>query len=483
VAVIGSPAQTFKTLVSFNGTDGEGPEGAIIQSLDGNLYGATFQGGTNTTACGGYGCGTVFKITPAGKLTTLYSFCAETNCTDGTNPYAGLVQATNGNFYGTTALGGANGYGTVFKITPAGELTTLYSFCAETNCTDGTYPYAGLAQATNGNFYGTTFLGGANDDGTVFEITPGGKLTTVYSFCSKTGCADGAGPDAGLVQATNGNLYGTTTSGGANDDGTVFEITLGAKLTTLHSFDGTDGAYPYARLVQATNGNFYGTTEYGGANSCILGGMTYGCGTVFEMTSGGKLTTLHSFDGSDGEVPYGGLVQATNGKFYGTTGYGGANSCILGGSNSGCGTVFEMTSGGKLTTLYSFCAETSCTDGLAPFVGLVQATSGNLYGTTQYGGANENCSLGCGTVFSLGAGLGPFVETLPTSGKVGAAVIILGNNLTGSTSVTFNGTAATFTVVSSTEIKTTVPSGATTGKVKVVTPHGTLTSNVNFRVT
>jgi uncharacterized repeat protein (TIGR03803 family) len=230
-------------------------------------------------------------------------------------------------------------------------------------------------------------------------------------------------------------------------------------LTTLHSFDGTNGRNPYADgLVQGTDGNFYGTTFNGGAN---------GHGTMFKITPGGILTTLHSFHGTDGNgtSPQARLVQGTDGNFYGTTSIGGGHNK---------GTVFKITPGGTLTTLHRFHG----TDGSYPYAGLVQGTDGNFYGTTLIGGANLND----GTVYSLSAGLGPFVETRPVCGKVGAAVIILGYNLIGTTDVSFNGTAAAFTVVSSTEITTTVPDGATTGKVEVTTPSGTLTSNVNFHV-
>ena len=183
------------------------------------------------------------------------------------------------------------------------------------------------------------------------------------------------------------------------------------------------------------------------------------------------LTTLYSFcsqtDCTDGVGPVAGLVQTTNGDLYGTTS----------GSPDCCGTVFKITQSGMLTTLYSFCSQSGCADGLAPDAGLVQATNGDLYGTTNGGGANND-----GTVFSLSVGLGPFVETLPTSGSAGAAVKILGTNLTGATSVSFNGVGAVFEVVSSSEITATVPTGATTGSVQVVTPNGTLSSNVPFRV-
>ena len=223
----------------------------------------------------------------------------------------------------------------------------------------------------------------------------------------------------------------------------------------LHNFGGPDGGTPFAGLVQATRGNFYGTTSGGGAN---------GLGTVFEITPSGRLTTLHSFDGTDGSGPTAGLVQATNGDFYGTTQFGGAN---------GLGTIFKINPWGTLTTLHSF----DGTDGSTPMGGLLQATNGDFYGTTSGQGTNNE-----GTVFSISEGLPPFVATLPTSGKAGATVRILGNDLEGATTVTFNGKAAEFTVVSGSEITTRVPPGATTGKVKVETLNGTLVSNVFFRV-
>ena len=466
--VLSLPAQTLTTLHSFVKTDGIESHAGLVQATDGNFYGATVFGGANNY-------GTIFKITPSGTLTVLHSFAS----TDGAYPYAGLVQAANGDFYGTAAVGGANLYGTVFKITPSGTLTTLYSFCAvlvNGDCADGSYPYAGLVLATNGDFYGTTGYGGANGDGTVFKITPAGTLTTLYSFCSQSGCTDGESPllFGALVQATNGDFYGTTEAGGANGDGTVFKITPAGTLTVLHSFASTDGAYPYAGLVLATNGDFYGTTESGGAN---------GYGTVFKITPSGTLTTLHSFASTDGAYPFAGLVQATDGNFYGTTAEGGANDCP--GETYACGTVFEVTTNGTLTTLYSFCAvlvNGDCADGDAPYAGLVQATNGTFYGTTALG-ANSQGGYQDGTVFSLSVGLGPFVETLPTSGKVGTSVKILGNNLKGTTSVSFNGTSAVFKVVSSSLITTTVPTGATTGFVMVTTPSGTLKSNTKFRVT
>jgi len=422
-------------------------------------------------------CLATATIAAGQSFTTLYNFCPQSRCPDGYYPYAGLLQATDGNFYGAAANGGASLYaGTTFKITPSGTVTTLYSFCAKASCADGYRPFASLLQATDGNFYGTTIFGGAQRGrcsggcGTVFKMTPSGTLTTLHSFCSQSGCTDGSWPGGTLVQAADGNLYGTTSTGGLGNYGTFFKISSGATLTTLHSFDGTDGAHPTtAGVMQGTDGNFYGTTLYGGAN---------GVGTVFKVTPSGTLTTLHSFCAqsgcADGYWPYEGLVQATDGNFYGTA--------HLGGAYSG-GTVFKITPDGTLTVLYSFCSQSECTDGQEPFAGLIQATNGNFYGETVFGGTHCQPIYECGgTVFVLSTGLGPFVETLPTSGKVGAVVKILGTDLTGATRVTFNGTAATFTVGSSSFIRTAVPAGATTGYIQVVTPSGTLTSNVFFRV-
>jgi len=454
-ARVSNAQRKFETLVSFDGTNGKYPGYmSLVQGPDGNLYGTTYYGGADD-------CGTVFRLTPAGGLRTLYSF----DYTYGCYPNAGLVLGTDGNLYGTAFSGNSiGGYGTVFKITLEGTVTLLYSF-------DGFYassPDAPLVQGTDGDFYGTTELGGGPEGaGTVFKITPGGTLTTMYTFCSQIGCADGGQPLAALVQATDGNFYGTTFEGGTNFYGTVFKITPAGTLTTLHSFDLTDGAYPIGALVQAA-GNFYGTTSGGGASTACQG---FACGTVFKITPAGTLTTLHSFDSTDGSYPLGALVEAA-GNFYGTTSEGGAN---------GYGTVFKMASTGALTTLHSF----ALSDGAQPQAALVQSTNGSFYGATLEGGANSCDPIihsGCGTLYRLTAGLSPFVEALPTSGQVGAAIKILGTNLTGASSVTFNGVSTAFKLVSPSEIETKVPPGATSGLVQVVTPGGTLRSNVPFRV-
>ncbi len=395
------PKNEFTTLADFDGSaDGAEPlYGYPIVISGGNGYGMTVAGGT-------YDQGAVFQVTPAGTVTTLYTFCSQVNCTDGAEPFSGPL-VVGGNFYGTTYWGGLYGRGTVFELTPAGQLTTLYSFCSQPGCTDGGSPVAGLVQV-GGNFYGTTQLGGANNAGAVFEITPAGQLTTLYSFCSQSGCTDGIEPWAGLVQATNGNLYGTTIEGGTNGAGTIFEITPAGQLTTLYNFCSlsgcADGAVPYAGLVQATNGNLYGTTVDGGVNGDY--------GTVFEITLAGQLTTLHGFAYSDGASPYAGLIQASDGNFYGTTQEGGS---------TGYGTAFGITPAGQLTTLHSF----ALTDGAFPYGGLAE-DNGNLYGTTYFGGTQYN-----GTIFSLPVGLDKLPGKQTSSRKTEANINTHRPGLTG----------------------------------------------------
>jgi len=449
LAAMALPAQTFTTLHNFNNTDGGQPFGALIQAADGNLYGTTYDGGNNNL-------GTVFDITPSGSLTSLYSFCALANCPDGSLPRAGLLQATDGNLYGTTSGGGLpSQYGTVFKISQNGALTSLHDF----DFTDGYDTFAGLVQYANGTFYGAASDGGANGDGTVFSMTPSGALTTLHNFSGP----DGADPRSTLVLATDGNFYGTTLTGGANNDGEVFRLTPAGALTVIYSFcpqaGCADGVYP-SGLMQASDGNLYGTTMLGGTSDY---------GTVFKMTLGGALTTLYTFTGADGENPQSGVVQGTDGNFYGTT--------FTGGVHDASGTIFEITPQGQFTKLYDFCAQQNCPDGYGPWASLLQDTNGTFYGTTLDGGTGAY-----GTVFSLSVGLQPFVKPLPFYGKVAATIGILGTNLTGATSVTFNGTAATFKIISKTLIEAKVPVGATTGKIQVNLPGGTLTSNVVFHV-
>jgi uncharacterized repeat protein (TIGR03803 family) len=363
-------------------------------------------------------------------------------------------------FYGTTGAGGSSNNGTIFEITPAGGFTMLYSFAGYPD--GGSLP-EGLVQAPDGNYYGITVHGGANcadgGCGTFFKIMPGGVPITLYSFCTQATCLDGAYP-LGLIRAANGNFYGTTLQGGTYDllCGTVFEITATGKLTSLHSFNHSDGCQPSGPLIQGADGNFYGTTNQGG---------THGEGAFFKMNPAGKLTGFYSFcsqpNCADGYRPVA-VLQATDGNLYGTTAFGGLNRL---------GTIFQITPEGSLTTLHSFAGA----DGSLP-TSLMQATDGNLYGTTQAGGIAKNS----GSVFRLSMDLLPFAKLTQNSGKVGQSAGILGQNFTGTTNVSFNGTPASFTVVSDTYIRATVPAGATTGFATVSTPSGTLTSNVAFQV-
>jgi uncharacterized repeat protein (TIGR03803 family) len=459
--VVPAQAQTFTSLYSFQGTTGNYgayPQG-LVQGTDGNLYGVTAAGGDT------FDSGTFYKISTGGDLKTFCSFYDVGPCRDSQAPSANLVEGTNGDFYGVDLEG------QIIRLTTRGKLKVLY-----TNA--NAIPRSSLILASNGDFYGTTVNGGANGQGDVFKITSAGKLTTVYSFCSviqNNICLDGAQPNLALVEGSDGNLYGTTSIGGndgVNDGyGTIFKMTLTGSLTTIYNFPGFTQSS--SALIQGADGNFYGTTANGGTGEYGAGG------TFFTVTPSGALTTLYNFcsqqNCTDGEQPAN-IYLATDGNFYGITWYGGV-------SNNNQGTIFQFTPSGTLTTLHNF----DGTDGSGPAGGgtLMQDTNGTLYGTMLQGG-NEwpSCADGCvGTIFSLDMGLGPFVETLPTSGKVKAAVKILGTNLTGATSVTFNGTAATFTVASSSEITTTVPEGATTGVVKLVTAGGTtLTSNTVFQV-
>jgi uncharacterized repeat protein (TIGR03803 family) len=436
-----TPAGEITTLYRFCATsgcpDGAGPVGALLQASNGNFYGTTYGGGTGTSCpANSGGCGTVFEITSKGTLTTLYNFCSLSKCADGAYP-RGLVQGANGDLYGaTTEYNGAptcfgetrTGCGTVFAITLAGQLTTVHKFCTTSSCTDGYGPFAALTMGSDGNFYGTTAYGGANSNGTAFQITPQGKLTTIYAFCSLANCVDGSQPVAALALGSNGDLYGTTNGGGVN-------------------------------------------------NSDLCANA--GCGTIFDLTTAGQLTTLYNFCSEtacdDGYLLWGRLALGSDGNFYGTTSQGGSNNF---------GTIFELTSGGQFNSLYTFsCTATNCSDGARPIAGLLQSTNGTFYGTTTTGGNYETShNLGDGVAYSWSMGLGPFIEAQFNFGKTGQIVTILGNNLASTTNVTFNGLGAAFKVISNTEVKAQVPTGVATGPIQVTTPSGTLNSNVAFQV-
>lgn len=351
----------FDVLKAFDAT-AQNPVAPLLQGSDGAFYGTTSQGGAANA-------GTVFQVTPAGTFTVLYTF---TGGADGAYPYGGLIQGADGSVYGTTSQGGAANAGTVFQLTQVGTFNVLYSFAGTA---DGAYPYAGVIEGADGNFYGTTSQGGSAGAGTAYQLTRDGTLTVLYVF---SGAEDGGYPYAGVVQCQNGNLCGTTYQGGASGAGTVFRVTPAGSLTVLHSFTGSeDGAYPFAGLVQGADGNLYGTTSQGGPA---------GAGVVFQLTPDGAFAVLYAFAGgaADGTYPVGGLIQGGDGNFYGTTLFGGS---------ADAGTLFQITPAGAATILYAF---TGADDGANPYAGVIQAIDGNFYGTSAYGGAS-----GGGTVFRL----------------------------------------------------------------------------------
>jgi len=360
-------------------TDGASPVAGLIEDAAGNLYGTT-QGGGNVN-----GGGTVFKLDVTGKETVLHRFCNTSLCKDGKFPSASLVEDSAGNLYGTTQSGGAYpGGGTVFKVDAAGRERALLSFCS--SCADGWGPNAGLIQDAEGNLYGTALSGGTHGGGTVFKLDKTNHSVVLYNFCSANNCVDGSGPYAGLIEDAVGNLYGTTVNGGANGGGVVFKLTASGEEKVLYSFcsasNCTDGKAPAAGMIRDAAGYLYGTTSSGGA---------YGSGAVFRVTAGGREKVLYSFcsapNCTDGSYPQAGLARDSAGNLYGTTAVNGAN---------GGGTVFKLNTTRHYDVLYNFCSAANCADGRNSFAGVTLDAAGNLFGTTNQGG-----KYGYGTVFKL----------------------------------------------------------------------------------
>jgi uncharacterized repeat protein (TIGR03803 family) len=393
-----APAQTFTTLYSFTGgADGGVPEGSLLLDAEGNLYGTTSVGGAIDCYLSYVGCGTAFELTPSGSESVLHSFgrrVTAPSLSDGANPEAGLLLDGQGNLYGTTYNGGTfwNAYGTtgtggtVFVLTPTGVEKVLHNFSGGPD--DGANPYGSLVSDGQGNLYGITQAGGANGQGTVFEVTASGAEKVLYSF---TGGTDGGVPNAPLVLDAAGNLYGTTFNGGAYDLGTVFMLTTTGEETILYSFaGGADAQLPGGGVIFDSEGNLYGTTVEGGTfNNC----NAIGCGTVFELTSKGYLKLVHSFAGSpnDGSWPLGSLAIDAHGNLYGTTYASGA---------FGYGTLYQLAPGGAETILHNF---SFGSDGGLPTNGVILDSTGDLYGTTPEGALDDyQCdSPGCGTVFEF----------------------------------------------------------------------------------
>jgi uncharacterized repeat protein (TIGR03803 family) len=384
-----SPAQSQVTSIVHHFADGSVTNDGknpttmtLVKATDGNFYGTTGAGGS-------FNSGTVFKMTPAGVMTILHHFGSIAN--DGINPNAGLIQSSDGNFYGTTLIGGSFNKGTIFKITPTGTFTILRHFGSVAN--DGSYIRSPLVRGTDGNFYGTASGGGSAGYGIIFKMTAlGGTFTILWHFGSGT---DGRSPYAGLIKGAAGVYYGTTIQGGTSNGGVAFKITSGGVYTILHHFGSiaNDGMNPEANLLLAPDGNFYGTTELGG---------TANCGTILKMTPAGAVTILHSFNNgtvaNDGVFPLGGLIYGPDGNFYGTTQVGGS---------AGHGTIFNLTPSGIVTILHSFGDGSIANDGNSPagnLVKVINGTDGYLYGTTIVGG-----STNFGTVFTIKIPLPPYI--------------------------------------------------------------------------
>jgi uncharacterized repeat protein (TIGR03803 family) len=443
MAAVPGHAQNYFVMYNFGTNQGDPVQpqpGLIAQGRDGNLYGATGRGGADQA-------GTVFKITPSGELTVIYNF--EFPFSSGAYPTGGLTLADDGYLYGATQSGGTSNLGTIFKISTAGDLTVLHSFTGS----DGSTPLSPPIQGTSGNFYGGTSDGGSNGNGTIYSMTRAGQVTSIFSFDQ----SNGSGPLAALVQGTDGAFYGTTYGGGTSDQGTIFRITAEGEFTNWYMFDGTHGDAPSTQLVQGTDGSFYGTTDMGGSHNQ---------GAIFNITTAGEISLLYSFSAVSerGYDPEGGLVLDGSGNLYGTA-YMGADN------NSG--SIYRFSPQGQFQVLHEF----NDAEGSDPFQTLLADTTGQLYGDTYAGGTHN-----LGVFYRINVGLEPFVKLLPNAGDIGKTIDIIGQGFEGTTGVSFNGTPASFKVVSDFFLTAIVPQGAATGYVTVTAPTGTLTSNSKFTV-
>lgn len=447
-AAVLAQAQTVSTIYNFTDSPTSGANPwyvTLVQGTNGNFYGTTYNGGK-------YVSGTIFDVTPGGQQKILYSFGGSAN--DGAYPTGGLTLGTDGNFYGTTQQGGSESQGIIFKITPTGTYTILHNFNA---FIDGAFPWGPPILASDGNFYGTSSGGGPNDRGLVYKITSSGTFSEVYRF----DVAHGYSPVAPPTQGADGFLYIPVVQGGTYFCGTIVQISTAGVLNNTYDFPcGPGGSFPLGPLVQAENGDFYSTTQDGGAN---------GEGTIYQVTTGLAVTVLHSFgvNFGDGTFPAAGLLLATDGNYYSATAEGGTYDD---------GTLFNTTTGGTYTSLFNFNNSANLLQ-MSPLSPPVQGTSGLLYGVTEFGGGAND-----GTVYTLNMGLAPFVNTALFSGKEGETVTLLGTHLTGTTEVTFNGSAANFKVLSDTHLAAIIPPGATTGPIRVVTPSSELLSRKTFVV-
>lgn len=443
-------AQTYTVLVNLVGQTPQVPNvgPAFAQARDGILYGTSSNGGLP------FNDGTLFSLTASGALTTVYTF---DNNTVGQYPYGGVTLGSDGQLYGALYRQGAGGFGAVYKITTAGTFTTLHSF---TNTGDGAEPQSAPIQGVDGNFYGTTTGWDFNSklaSSTIYKITSAGVFTTLHTLTVSEGSLT-----SGLMQGTDGNLYGVTNQGGANGFGTIFKVTPGGVFTVLHTFINTEGnGQSQTNLVQASDGKLYGSST----------GGTFGVGTIFSVTTNGTFTILHSLNGNpEGAYPIGPLIIGTDGVFRGVAFTGGTFDY---------GTIFKITTAGVFTKLWDFNTASGSQDGGVPGTGPILATSGLLYGsTTVTTGLAE-----AGVLYSLNDGEIANAAILTASGKIGTKVGILGQGFSAATVVKFGGvTATTVTRVGSTYLTATVPVGAHTGTVTAATGATTLTTVNKFHV-
>ncbi len=426
-------AETFITLFSFDHfSTGSAPVGPLVQGTDGNLYGAVQEGGAS-------GDGNIFKITPSGEFSILYGFSGP----DGAGPNP-IILGSDGNFYGTTSGGGTDNQGTLFRLTAEGTLTTLHTFSSS----EGFTPVGSLVFGFDGRLYGTE---SSEFDGVlIFTISAAGDFTTLKT--TAPGVFSVGPPTLGY----DGDFYGA----GQVGLGSIYRMTPEGVVTVLHTFSGLDGETPQGVLTLGDDGNFYGETAVGGSPGSV--------GTLFKITPAGIFTSLYDFQtglyGPDGALPGGGMVLGEDGFFYGQTQSGGASLY---------GTIFRFDGNSSLTTLHNFYVGAD-----VPPNELTQSTTGAFYGTTYGGG-----TAGWGSIFTFSLGLPPFVSLNPGAGPVGQKVQMLGQGFTGTTAVSFNGTPAIFEVISDGVLKTTVPAGAQTGRVEVMTSSGELKSKRAFVVT
>lgn len=433
-------AQTYTDMRDFSETDGccANYPSMLVQGQDGNIYGATTGGGAHLL-------GNIFKMTPSGVFTNLYSF----DGTHGEYPEGGLSLGFDGNFYGTTYQGGSAPAGVIFKITPSGTETVLYNF---TNGNDGAYPKVAPVQAPDGNLYGVT---GNGTQQILYELTAAGTFSVVATIPSQS--------YSPLIVGVDGNLYGMTRFGGTFNGGTAFQFSPKTKkLKVIHSFGGNSEGYsPFGPLMQGVDGKLYGT--------CSTGGTSSG-GTVFQMTTAGHLVTLYNFSTSNpvnGATPFAGLVQGSDLFLYGVASVGGAN---------GLGTLFKIDTAGKnLTVLHSFATAT----GDSPLATPLLHTNGTIYGVTYHGGSHT----AYGTFYSFTNGLKPFVEQFVYySGKVNDTVTVLGQGFSNATGVKFGTGAGSFVASTDNYMTATVDAGATTGKITVLEPGGNLLTPQNYKI-